>query len=63
MFAPDSAPIPDDVDGWEPDDMRTIEQGYRSVSLIMTLGRDRALFMAGLAGALWLGAQLGTLAG
>lgn len=43
--------------------MRAIEQGYRSVSLIMMLGWDRALFMGGLAGALWLGAQLGTFAG
>ncbi|SDY02175.1 hypothetical protein [Citreimonas salinaria] len=43
--------------------MRTFEQGYRSVSLIMTLNWDRALFMTGLAGALWLGAQFGTLAG
>ena len=43
--------------------MRTIEQGYRSVSLIVALGWDRVLFVSGLAAALWLGAQIGLIAG
>ncbi|MGR3497182.1 hypothetical protein [Citreimonas sp.] len=43
--------------------MRAIEDGYRSLNLILTLSWDRVLFVAGLAGALWLGAQFGAFAG
>lgn len=42
--------------------MQTLHQGYRSVSLIMSLNWDRLLFLGGLGAALWIAAWLGTLA-
>lgn len=41
--------------------MHTIENGYRGLSLLMLLNLDRVLYILALAGALALGAWIGSL--
>ncbi|MGJ8583157.1 MAG: hypothetical protein ACSHXD_03610 [Marinosulfonomonas sp.] len=41
--------------------MQTIQTGYRGLSLLMDLNWDRLLYLATIAGALMLGAFVGTL--
>lgn len=41
--------------------MQTIQTGYRGLSLLMDLNWDRLLYIATIAGALMLGAFVGTL--
>ncbi|WP_255765935.1 hypothetical protein [Nereida sp. MMG025] len=41
--------------------MQTLNAGYRGLSLIMDLNWDRALYVATIAGALWVGSFIGTL--
>ncbi len=41
--------------------MQTLKSGYNGLSLLMLLNWDRALYLATIAGALWLGAFIGSL--
>ncbi len=41
--------------------MQTIATTYRGLSLLFSLNWDRILFVATIAGALWLGAYVGSL--
>ncbi|ASM72517.1 MULTISPECIES: hypothetical protein [Roseobacteraceae] len=41
--------------------MQTLQNGYKGLSLLMLLNWDRALYLATIAAALWLGAYLGSL--
>jgi len=43
--------------------MQTLAQGYRGVSLLIGLNWDRLLYLATIAGALWAGAFVGSIAG
>lgn len=40
--------------------MQALQSGYRGLELIVELNLDRAFFVVGLAGALFLGAWLGS---
>lgn len=42
--------------------MQTIQNGYRSISLLMSINWDRFMYAFAIIGALYLGAVLGTLA-
>jgi hypothetical protein len=41
--------------------MQTIQDGYRSFSLLVSINWDRLLYVAAIAASLFLGAYLGTL--
>ncbi len=41
--------------------MQTIQTGVRGLSLLLNLNRDRLLYIATIAAALWLGAFVGSL--
>ncbi|MCR8827292.1 hypothetical protein [Pseudosulfitobacter koreensis] len=41
--------------------MQTLHSGYKGLSLLMLLNWDRALYLATIAGSLWLGAFIGSL--
>ena len=43
--------------------MQTLNEGYRGVSLLIGLNWDRLLYVATIAGALWAGAFIGSVAG
>ena len=43
--------------------MQTLTEGYKGVSLLIGLNWDRLLYIATIAGALWAGAFLGSIAG